>query len=206
MRALSTLKCKANRPARKTTRVHIGLSGSHFSTRRQTNLHIHCRWQNQIRQVHKIQIAYKQQYFAIRLLRLHLNFLFDSDQPSLHNPRQTHQSFTIFPLVALMNCKFFIAIPTYDWNDRRLIYLIAILDSFIVFSWSVVFWRMVYHHPSIRTLPSKLGSIDGSDQHTFIRSTSLNYFAQTCGPPIRHSIRCASQWGFPLCSPPPTNK
>ena len=63
--------------------MHIGPSESHFSKRRQIHLHIHCRCQNQIRQVHKNQIPFKQQCFAIRLLRLHLHLHFLSMQTSL---------------------------------------------------------------------------------------------------------------------------
>ena len=63
--------------------MHIGPSESHFSKRRQIHLHIHCRCQNQIRQVHKNQIPYKQQCFAIRLVRLHLHLHFLSMQTSL---------------------------------------------------------------------------------------------------------------------------
>ena len=42
---------------------------------RQIYLHINCRCQNHIRHVNINQISYKQQCFAIRLLRLHLHFL-----------------------------------------------------------------------------------------------------------------------------------
>ena len=110
-----------------------------------------------------------------------------ADQPSLHNRRQTHLSLK-------MIFKFFIAILTYDC--RMLINLLALLDWYIVLFRSVVFRRMAYHHPSIRPLPSKLGSIGGFDQRTFLRPTSLNCFAQPCGPLIYQSIRCEPQWGF----------
>ena len=57
--------------------MHIGPSESHFSKRRQINLHIHCRCQNQIRQVHKIKYPTNSNalQFAFFVFIFHLHFL-----------------------------------------------------------------------------------------------------------------------------------
>ena len=161
--------------------MHIGPSESHFSKRRQIHLHIHCRCQNQIRQVHKIK--YPTNSNALRFAFFVFIFTFFRCRPAFFAQSATSTSVihNFFPLVTLVKCKFFIIMLTYDF--RRLIYLPVLLDWCIVFSRSGVFRRLVYHHPSIRSLPSKLGSIGGSEQCTVLWSTSLNCIAQPCGPP-----------------------